>query len=446
MFAVPRALRHLPHVPVLPTLWSYARWEVEDIRITKLLLPFAKRGEPAVLVYMLGQWIVHVLDHNVIKAITADLDAFPKEVPPDGSLFWHLVGRENVIMNNGAPWKRLSKMVRSALERNVPIDQFVLLARQLFQQMGQGGVLRWDDLTSRYTLDAIGASVLGYDFDAIRSANNPFVSNYKLVFDDLADPAYVAFPILERILPRVDTRRRMGEFVESLQNILNLKRQEPGNDMLTYMLEDKETTDVQLRDNVVTLFIAGHDTTAGALSVRAPKFSPALAADPTGEPTLDALRAMPFLQACIRESLRVNAPILELIPRKAIRDTVVHSGDGTAVAIPAGTSVFVNVHAVHLREDYWAQAAEFNPDRFMEHDTTQWMSFGLGPRQCPARNFAMHEMRTLCAMLLAEWEWTLPDDSPHRDHIKNAFSVVALSLPKDLYIDFKRRAAHGELK
>ncbi|OBZ71767.1 hypothetical protein A0H81_08231 [Grifola frondosa] len=91
----------------------------------------------------------------------------------------------------------------------------------------------------------------------------------------------------------------------------------------------------------------------------------ALAADPTDEPTLDALRAMPFLQA--------------------IRDTVVHSGDGTAVAIPAGTSVFVNVHAVHLREDCWAQAAEFDPDRFMKHDTAQWMSFGLGPRQCPAR-------------------------------------------------------------
>ena len=53
----------------------------------------------------------------------------------------------------------------------------------------------------------------------------------------------------------------------------------------------------------------------------------------------------------------------------------------------------------------------------------------------------MYEQRVLVAMLLREWEWRLPADSPHQDHILNGFSPFALSLPKDLYIDFKKRDA-----
>ena len=65
--------------------------------------------------------------------------------------------------------------------------------------------------------------------------------------------------------------------------------------------------------------------------------------------------------------------------------------------------------------------------------------FGLGPRQCPARNFAVYEARTLAAMLLREWEWELPKDSAHNDHLKNGFSGFVLNLPKDMYIDFKKK-------
>ncbi|OBZ70309.1 hypothetical protein A0H81_09551 [Grifola frondosa] len=255
--------------------------------------------------------------------------------------------------------------------------------------------------------------------------------------------------------------RAIDELVEAFQGILRLKRHNPGNDMLTYMLEDKETTDVEHRDNIVTFFIAGHDTTAGAMSSlcyfmalypniqrRArEEVRLALASNGTGEPTLAELRAMPYLNACIRESLRFNTPLVEVVPRTCTRDTVLRAGNGQEVVIPAGASLTINVHTVHHREDYWDGASEFNPERFVgagegmdkEYDSTHWMSFGLGPRQCPARNFAMYEQRTLYAMLLNEWEWSLPEDSPHRVHIKNGFSPFALSLPKDLYVDFKRR-------
>lgn len=65
-FTPPAELRHLPMVPILPLLWSYMSGEVEDLRIKRLLLPFAnEKGEAVVVVYALGRWIVHVLDHQV---------------------------------------------------------------------------------------------------------------------------------------------------------------------------------------------------------------------------------------------------------------------------------------------------------------------------------------------------------------------------------------------
>ena len=178
LFAVPKELQHIPAVPVLPTLISFARGEVEDVRIKRLLLPYAQKGEPAVLMYALGRWIIHVLDskvrrrpfslciHNpphsngqIAKSISAYPETYPKEVPPDGLLLWRFTGYRNVILSNGAAWRRHSKIIKAALDRNLPIEEFGLLARKLSKQMGNGGSLHWDDLTMRYALDAVGQSM-----------------------------------------------------------------------------------------------------------------------------------------------------------------------------------------------------------------------------------------------------------------------------------------------
>jgi hypothetical protein len=70
LFAVPKELKHIPAVPVIPTLWSFAKGEVEDVRIKRLLLPYANKGEGAVLVYALGRWIIHILDRKVRILLT----------------------------------------------------------------------------------------------------------------------------------------------------------------------------------------------------------------------------------------------------------------------------------------------------------------------------------------------------------------------------------------
>ena len=66
VFTPPAELRHLPRAPILPLLWSYISGEVEDVRLKRLILPYANEAnEGVVVVYALGRWIVHVLDHQV---------------------------------------------------------------------------------------------------------------------------------------------------------------------------------------------------------------------------------------------------------------------------------------------------------------------------------------------------------------------------------------------
>ena len=93
----------------------------------------------------------------------------------------------------------------------------------------------------------------------------------------------------------------------------------------------------------------------------------------------------------------------------------------------------------------WGDPNEFRPERYLDSKDTasllrdSWVPFATGPRQCPARNFALYEQRALAVMLLREYEWTLPKGSIHKDGLKNAFSPFALTLPYDLDITFTKQ-------
>ena len=84
-----------------------------------------------------------------------------------------------------------------------------------------------------------GTTALGHDFNAVGDPDSPFVKKYNHVMDSIANPAYIAFPTLEKIFPRHHTVAAIDDMVKLFQELLDVKKVNPGNDMLTYMLEDK---------------------------------------------------------------------------------------------------------------------------------------------------------------------------------------------------------------
>lgn len=199
LLRVPPHLQHIPAVPLWPLMASYLSGECEEQRVKRLVLPFAReRQTHVVLVYCLGDWMVQVLEPTVSHPIICcpgnrlltlsptlqvgkemlENPAVRKQPQPDGMLLWRLTGRNNVFMSDGEMWKRQSRIMRDALRQATPIDTFTTLARTTFSLIGDGGRVRWSDYTNRYTLDAVGTTVIGYDFEALTKPDGNFVRRY----------------------------------------------------------------------------------------------------------------------------------------------------------------------------------------------------------------------------------------------------------------------------
>ncbi|TFK34497.1 cytochrome P450 [Crucibulum laeve] len=446
LLAVPAELRHLPKVSPYATIWSYARRESVDMRVKRLVLPFAQRGEGVVLVYMLGKWGIHVLDANLVKTVCQDLDRFPKKNYQDHLHFTFLSG-PNVVFSNGEMWKRHSASVKAAFDREIPVHRFVSLSHELFERMGSGGIHRFSDLVQRYTLDVVGTALLGHNFQALQASEDSFVDHFNRVMSKIATPTRLIFPFLDDWFPRQAVIADVNSLNARYDMLLQMKKQDLGLDLLSYLLEDTTMTNEELRSNLAILFSAGHDTTSGALSTaiyhlaQHPEHQATAREEVLSvlgnrvEPTFDDLGRLPFLSACIKEALRINSPI-SLLPARWTLEPVQLG----KYFIPAGVSVVPNVCAVHHNEKNWTDPSKFDPYRFIDNKVRAIANipFGTGPRQCVARQFSLYEQRTLLCMLLKYYEWSLPSDSMHADYVKNEFGAFGLSIPHDLDVEFSK--------
>jgi hypothetical protein len=155
---VPPTLAHLPRAPLIPIFLSVLRGEPDDVRYKQLLLPLLDDSEHGVvLVWMLGRWIVHVLDWNLGR-VMAENAALEKESPPDGMLLWDLIGRRNFIFANGPLWRRHAAIIKRGFEGPVPMDILTHQSRLLFGLIGRGGRLHASEWSQRYALAVVGNS------------------------------------------------------------------------------------------------------------------------------------------------------------------------------------------------------------------------------------------------------------------------------------------------
>jgi cytochrome P450 len=179
-----------------------------------------------------------------------------------------------------------------------------------------------------------------------------------------------------------------------------------------------------IRGGLLNLLLAGRDTTASLLSnlffmlARRPDVYNKLAAEirstvPTANeaPSLEALKSMKYLRACINESLRLHPPIPRN-SREALRDTTLPVGggaDGTApILVPQGTQVGYQVFSMHRRKDvYGEDADEFVPERWTERNLRPgwaFLPFNGGPRICIGQQFALNLASYVVCRLVQRFE------------------------------------------
>ncbi|HEY5307588.1 MAG TPA: cytochrome P450, partial [Casimicrobiaceae bacterium] len=186
------------------------------------------------------------------------------------------------------------------------------------------------------------------------------------------------------------------------------------NDIVSQLIDarDRQTAapmpDRQLLDEIMTLIIAGHETTASSLNwfwyllSQAPDVAARLHAEvDAGEadaPGYDALERLPFTRRAIDETLRLYPPGWLLTRRSIAEDTV------GGMPMPPATDVLLSPYLVQRHPDHWPDPVRFDPDRFLPERTAgrnrfAYLPFGLGPRACIGEHLALVEMHTHVATL-----------------------------------------------
>ncbi|KAG1080916.1 hypothetical protein G6F42_023153 [Rhizopus arrhizus] len=327
-----------------------------------------------------------------------------------------------------------------AFHRAQPIQLFGKLTQDLFDRMDRlGETVDAHDLMERFTLEAIGRAGFGFEFNAIKDDNSPWVLNYNTINGALQDPLYFLFPILDQSLlwlspKRKAVHRELERFVAMLSQVIKKKRQdiasgvqnkhlkENEKDVLTLLIENEDKgegalSDEELRSNLHILFLAGHDTTSNSLSfallylAKYPEIQERareeilaiLGHEPKDiEPDFDHMKQMDNLNQIIKETLRVNGPVVQVVPRVALEDTEL---GGTF--IPKGSKVVVDTFNIQHSKKVWENPDEFDPDRFdpkrapsqLSGGAMSWVPFGSGARQCIGMNFSLNEQRILLSMM-----------------------------------------------
>lgn len=177
----------------------------------------------------------------------------------------------------------------------------------------------------------------------------------------------------------------------------------------------------EIRDEIMTIFIAGHETSANVLTwallelASRPELVEQLAQElervaPGRMPTVEELSQLPLLGTVVDEVLRLYPPVW-ITSREAIAEDVI---DGYAVK--PGQLIVLPFYFLHRRPDFWTDPEVFRPERFAAADIQKarkaFMPFGFGPRQCIGASFAILEIKVALAMVLRTFKLSLAAPAP----------------------------------
>jgi cytochrome P450 family 135 len=236
-------------------------------------------------------------------------------------------------------------------------------------------------------------------------------------------------PFMDRdlagITPAARFRRALAAVDELIYAEIAHRRADPDGDrrgdVLSLLLRARHEdgspmTDAELRDELMTLLTAGHETTATGLAWA---FERLLRTPRVLERLTGSLEDDDYLDAVVKETLRVR-PVIVDVARKLTREIEI-----AGWRLPAGTLVLPAIAVLHARPDLYESPAEFRPERFVDGgaESYAWIPFGGGVRRCIGASFAQVEMRTVLREVLRRARLRAPTQRPERGVIRHVTVV-----------------------
>ena len=327
-----------------------------------------------------------------------------------------------LVNNEGDNWHKQRTLIQPAFHRETlkRISEITVSSTSnlLNKWKGlEGQTINFTREMAEVTIDIVAKSLFTTDVNADhiqtiwRNVNYLNESADAMLRNPLHLPWFLPLPSYRKM------RRYIAELNDIVYGIINKRKTEknPPPDLLQLLLEARYEgtgtgmTDLQIRDEVMTIFMAGHETTVNALSwtwylvkqhkeVEAKLREESLKFASERNPVFEDVPAMVYGKNIMNESMRLYPPV-PVVGRSAKQDDELGP-----YFVKAGTEVAISITGLHHHPAYWPQPFEFRPQRFENFDIKGdnrfiFMPFGGGPRICIGNNFAMLEMQLINAML-----------------------------------------------
>ncbi|HEX5988974.1 MAG TPA: cytochrome P450 [Solirubrobacterales bacterium] len=369
--------------------------------------------------------IVYVARPDLVKAVFTGSPSVFHAGEANATVLEPALGPHSVLTLDDEPHMRQRKLLLPPFhgERIQRYGELIVaMTRQEMESWPVGEPFPMRPHTQRITLAVIMRAVFGVH-------DEQRLERFERLIDDFAQRVGVitSFPILRRNLgpgspwPRfVRSREALDEFI---YEEIRLRRAEPGHaerdDVLSLLLgtrdeEGNAMSDRELRDELVTVLGAGHETTATGLAWAVER----LTRNPEVLARLrDSLASgeEDYLAATVKETLRAR-PVIVDVARKLTAPATVGGYE-----LPAGQFVLPAIAALHYREDVFPEPERFRPERFLDGsaDNYAWIPFGGGVRRCIGAAFAEYEMRTILREFVERAELRPADPRPERVRVRN---------------------------
>jgi cytochrome P450 len=474
----------------------------EEVRAAPLFVPLYDYYREYGGVYNLGagpKWFVVVSDPVAVRTMFKDnADAFSKGILTD--IMKPIMG-DGLIPANKEVWAKRRPTVGAGfhgawLKHMVTLfgASATRLADKLdgFADPADPKTVNVEDELYAMALDVIGKAVFNYEFGALKE-ETPLI---KAVYRVLRESEHRStFPLQYWNIPgAMDVVPRQKQFKEDIEaineelsaliasalrtrsetDLEEMERRDYANvedaSLLRFLVDVRgdEATGEQLRDDLMTMLIAGHETTAAVLTwtmyllatnpeelKKAQREVDEVVADPGGVPTVEEIRKLELVRLTLAESMRLY-PAPPILIRRALEDvTLPKGGMGKEITLKKGTDCFVAVWNLHRSPDLWENPETFDPSRFTRafanDEVEGWgglqpelvtglypneqstdfafVPFGGGQRRCAGDMFAMMEATTALSVLLKRFDWELACEAKEVEMITGATIHTKAGMP-----------------
>jgi len=368
--------------------------------------------------FHLGPLVVHLVNHpdhveHVLQSHARNYDKATRS-----SAMIRSISGDSLLTSNGALWQRQRRLIQPSFHRQrvaglaTDMIRFTAAMLQRWQEnLANGQPLDIASEMMRLTYTIVGKTLLGADVGADSAAvehamDTMLKHTYERWGKILDFPEFIPTPANVRF------RRALKTVNQIVYRIIaeHRARNDAGSDLLSMLLQvrDEQTgeglSDSELRNETITFLLAGHETTANALSwtfyllSQNPDVERQLRSEVSAVlggrlPTVEDLPRLTFTTMVIQEAMRLYPPIWA-IERRAITEDVIGG-----FHIPAKSSIVISPYVLHRHESFWPRAEQFDPTRFNSRPRA-YIPFGSGPRFCIGTEFAMMEARLIVPMVI----------------------------------------------